>query len=81
MSSTGENEANVRFLLDNYPSMQLEAQTPHLGGPGLCGPNWLTAEESCLVQRFDPAGPLDTIGATQCYAFHPPSPLNFRLNM
>jgi len=42
--------------------MRLEGQTPHLGGPGLCSPSWLTAEESLLVQRFDPAGPLDTIG-------------------
>jgi hypothetical protein len=23
---------------------------------------WLTEAESCLVQRFDPSGPLDTIG-------------------
>jgi hypothetical protein len=26
-----------------------------------CG-RWLSEEEAALVQRFDPAGPLDTIG-------------------
>ena len=43
-------------------------QGPLLGGPGLTGKcrvteqRWLTEEESLLVQRFDPAGALDTIG-------------------
>ena len=28
----------------------------------LPGGAWLTPEEAALVQRFDPSGPLDTIG-------------------
>ena len=32
----GENEANVRYVLDTYPGlMVLEQQSPRLGGPGL----------------------------------------------
>ena len=33
----GENEANVRWLLDTYPDMQLVQQSPRLGQPGLTG--------------------------------------------
>ncbi|GBF91388.1 hypothetical protein Rsub_04128 [Raphidocelis subcapitata] len=139
----GENEANVRYLLDKHPCMRLDAPRARLGGPGLAAPAdaaalraaaracygprvggagagagaaegegpaagggegsgggggaeaaggaargggrappgeqaewppfgvesdlppsgaWLTAEEASLVQRFDPAGPDDTIG-------------------
>lgn len=69
----GENEANVRYVLDKYPFMQLDAQQPMIGEKGLersahplvdgeeC-PVWLGAEESALVQRFNPCGELDTIG-------------------
>ncbi len=34
---SGENEANVRWLLDTYPDMQLVQQSPRLGQPGLTG--------------------------------------------
>eukprot|EP00775_Hariotina_reticulata_P008168 gene8168-8359_t len=63
----GENEENVRYVLDKFPEMQLVQQPLVLGGPGLVGPEWLTEAEATLVQRFDPAGSLsgameDTIG-------------------
>ena len=58
----GENEANVRWLLDSFPCMRLVPQAPHLGGPGLVGGGLLTREEAPLVQRFDPDAALDTIG-------------------
>ena len=70
-----ENEANVRYVLDTYPFMELGKSDVHLGGPGLTGtvtlPNrdgnnrechLLTEEEAKLVQRFDPGGELDTMG-------------------
>ena len=71
--AAGENEANVRWLLDRYPCLRLVPQTPHLGGPGLtgrvvppagCGPPQalLSPAEAALVQRFDPDSELDTIG-------------------
>jgi 16S rRNA C967 or C1407 C5-methylase (RsmB/RsmF family) len=50
----GENEENVRYVLDRWPQMRLVQQPLQLGGPGLMGPNWLTAAEAQLVQRFDP---------------------------
>jgi len=61
---TGENEGNVRFALDRWRgALQLEQQPLVLGGPGLQGDAWLTAEEAALVQRFDPGGTEDdTIG-------------------
>lgn len=63
----GENEANVRYVLDKWPQMQLVQQPLVLAGPGLTGPGLLTAAEAQLVQRFDPAAGLaggadDTIG-------------------
>ena len=69
----GENEANVRWLLDSYPALQLVQQEPRLGGPGLAGERGgaaegggtlrlLTDAECALVQRFQPSDPLDTIG-------------------
>lgn len=66
LRSAGENEANVRYLLDKWSHMRLVEQPLVLGGPGLAGPGWLTAAEAQLVQRFDPAaggqGADDTIG-------------------
>lgn len=68
----GENEAVVRYALDKYPFLSLAPQNPRLGGPGLVGGSsvfdgigyreWLRSGEEHLVQRFDPRGPLDTIG-------------------
>jgi 16S rRNA C967 or C1407 C5-methylase (RsmB/RsmF family) len=66
-----ENEANVRYVLDKYPCMRLVPQAPRLGGPGLTGSvptadggrrELLTETEAALVQRFDPAAEMDTIG-------------------
>jgi 16S rRNA C967 or C1407 C5-methylase (RsmB/RsmF family) len=64
----GENEENVRYVLDRWPQMCLVQQPLLLGGPGLMGPDWLTAAEAQLVQRFDPvpgscsSGEEDTMG-------------------
>jgi 16S rRNA C967 or C1407 C5-methylase (RsmB/RsmF family) len=64
----GENEENVRYVLDKWPQMRLVQQSLLLGGPGLVGPAWLTAAEAQLVQRFDPvpgsciSGDEDTMG-------------------
>eukprot|EP00249_Psilotum_nudum_P007373 c20508_g1_i3 orf=667-2094(+) len=68
----GENEAVVRYALDTYKFLSLVPQDPKLGGPGLTGgldvfdgmsyKEWLKDDEKHLVQRFDPSGPLDTIG-------------------
>ena len=35
---TGENEVNVRYVLDKHPAVRLVAQTPCLAGPGVVGP-------------------------------------------
>lgn len=64
-AAAGENEANVRYLLDKWPSMKLVQQPVVLGAPGLMGPGWLSTAEAQLVQRFDPASDGaadDTIG-------------------
>ena len=67
----GENEANVRWLLDTHLDMQLVQQAPRLGLPGLAGTvrlpdgtlqQLLSEAEAALVQRFDPSAELDTIG-------------------
>ena len=72
----GENEANVRYLLDSFSEMKLVGQTPRLGGPGLVSNAnsstgdddniedqlLLTEDEAALVQRFDPSSDLDTMG-------------------
>lgn len=58
----GENEANVRFLLNRFPDLRLVKQEPHVGGRGLIGDNWLSPSEAECVQRFDPRDELDTIG-------------------
>ena len=58
----GENEANVRYVLDTYPSFRLRKQDPYIGSPGLVGPGYLFDHEACLVQRFYPDTALDTIG-------------------
>lgn len=53
----GENEANVRHVLDRWPGRMVLAEQPLvLGGPGLVGQRWLSAHEAALVQRFDPGG-------------------------
>ncbi len=63
----------MRYTLDTYPFMRLAPQEPRLGGPGLSGEvelpgggggtlRLLRPEDAALVQRFDPAGPLDTVG-------------------
>ena len=62
-----ENEANVGWALAAFPQLRLAPCEPQLGGPGLTGAadgsvEWLTAEQAAMVQRFDPAGPADTIG-------------------
>ncbi|MCO5586447.1 hypothetical protein L7F22_040387 [Adiantum nelumboides] len=66
----GENEAVVRYALDTYNCLSLVHQSPYLGESGLTGmlddgvscKELLQEEEKHLVQRFDPSGPLDTIG-------------------
>ncbi|CAN1758962.1 rRNA (cytosine-C(5))-methyltransferase NOP2C [Linum perenne] len=67
----GENEALVRYALDTYKFISLAHQHPRIGGPGLVGhyefpdgyiEKWLKPGEEEFVQRFDPSGPLDTIG-------------------
>ncbi|KAL6137173.1 hypothetical protein ACLB2K_062467 [Fragaria x ananassa] len=67
----GENEAVVRYALDNYKFLSLAPQNPRIGGPGLVGrfefpdgytEEWLRPGQEELVQRFDPSSPLDTIG-------------------
>lgn len=50
----GENEANVRYVLDRWPQMQLVEQPIVIGRPGLIGDGLLSASEAELVQRFDP---------------------------
>ena len=58
----GENEANVRYVLDAYPSLRLRKQDPYIGCPGFVGPGYLHDHEARLVQRFYPDAALDTIG-------------------
>lgn len=60
----GENEANVRYVLDKWPQMRLVEQPVRLGGPGLIGDGLMSAAEADLVQRFDPLAGVgdDTIG-------------------
>lgn len=65
----GENEANVRFLLDRWPELKLTSQKTHLGDVGLTHRDGhglpydtLTPAEAEMVQRFDPGGKEDTIG-------------------
>ena len=61
----------MRWLLDTHPFMRLVQQEPRLGGPGLSGERalpdggtlrLLSEAEAALVQRFDPAAELDTVG-------------------
>ena len=70
-AAAGENEANVQYLLRRYPCLALVPQAPRLGQAGLTGTYthadgqteaWLPEELAALVQRFEPTGPLDTIG-------------------
>lgn len=71
--NAGENEENVRYVLDKYPFMTLGLQSPKIGGHGLTHPvgvdglnkgsnSWLSKEESVMVQRFNPCDEGDTIG-------------------
>lgn len=55
--AAGENEENVRYLLDAYPFMRLVHHSPRLGQPGLTQPwDW---EAYCRV-----AGSGSTAGST-----------------
>ncbi|KAK7483946.1 hypothetical protein BaRGS_00024830 [Batillaria attramentaria] len=49
-----ENEDQVAWVLDTYPDMVLERQTPHLGGCGLPHTQ-LSETDRSLVQRFGPS--------------------------
>jgi methyltransferase NSUN6 len=70
----GENEGNVRWLLERYPQMRLVEQSPRLGGPGLTGgamvpcsmggqqrEEWLDVADAAKVQRFDTSVGVDSI--------------------
>ncbi|GAB6020012.1 Putative methyltransferase nsun6 [Chamberlinius hualienensis] len=46
-----ENEVNVKWVLDNFPQMQLVEQVPFLGEPGLYGAE-LDEENRLKIQRF-----------------------------
>jgi len=60
-----ENERMVRYILDEYPSLELlpaVPQTIKVGKPGLAGMGLTDIERSC-VRRFDPDDhDNDTIG-------------------
>ncbi|XP_013868772.1 putative methyltransferase NSUN6 [Austrofundulus limnaeus] len=71
-----ENEEQVAWALETFPSLTLQPQEPHVGAEGMLGAG-LSAEQLRLLQRFrpelsweqtDPAAPLacradgDTIG-------------------
>lgn len=50
-----ENENLVEWALDTFPQLELNVQTPHLGGPGRSSPgSALTESQLGLLQRFDP---------------------------
>lgn len=51
--NSSENEAMVRHILDNYPSLKLLPIQLHSGQPGLAGFG-LNEEECKCVRRFDP---------------------------
>ena len=51
--NTGENESMVRYILDEYPMMELKPIHTTIGGPGWIGFG-LNAEECQYVRRFDP---------------------------
>ena len=51
--NTGENEAMVRYILDEYPMMELLPIHTSIGGPGWVGFG-LNADEIEYVRRFDP---------------------------
>eukprot|EP00929_Paragymnodinium_shiwhaense_P099751 TRINITY_DN61576_c0_g1_i1.p1 TRINITY_DN61576_c0_g1~~TRINITY_DN61576_c0_g1_i1.p1 ORF type:complete len:587 (-),score=124.65 TRINITY_DN61576_c0_g1_i1:119-1879(-) len=66
-----ENEANVRYALDEFPCLSLVDAVPRIGGQGLvCTSSttpFLAREQAALVQRFEPSidvdsGVNDTIG-------------------
>lgn len=54
----------MRFALDRWRgALRLERAPLSLGGPGIQGEGWLSADEAALVQRWDPGSePDDTIG-------------------
>ena len=66
MLSAGENEANVRYILDTFPFMKLVPQTPHLGGTGISGEVTLPGARSlrlrgCLPMQTWQGGQLASI--------------------
>ena len=60
-----ENEKMVRYILDEYPNLQLQPVLPEesimVGIPGLKGMG-LNDTERSYVRRFDPDMEQDTIG-------------------
>ena len=59
--SASENESMVRYILDNFPSLQLIPIKCKLGIPGLSGVG-LNEDECSKVRRFDPHHTQDTMG-------------------
>jgi 16S rRNA C967 or C1407 C5-methylase (RsmB/RsmF family) len=62
--NTGENETMVRYILDQYPMMELlPIHTTSIGGPGWIGFG-LNDDECQCVRRFDPTNTTldDSIG-------------------
>jgi methyltransferase NSUN6 len=51
--NTGENETMVRYIMDEYPIMELLPILTSIGGPGWNGFG-LNADECQFVRRFDP---------------------------
>ncbi|XP_071102120.1 tRNA (cytosine(72)-C(5))-methyltransferase NSUN6-like [Haliotis cracherodii] len=49
-----ENEGQVGWALQTFPSLTLLTQDPHIGGIGLPGTG-LSEGDRCKVQRFDPS--------------------------
>ncbi|XP_043920576.1 tRNA (cytosine(72)-C(5))-methyltransferase NSUN6 [Protopterus annectens] len=49
-----ENEEQVAWVLESFPSLRLQQQVPHLGGEGMMGAG-LSHEQLKLLQRFDPS--------------------------
>ncbi|XP_053322812.1 tRNA (cytosine(72)-C(5))-methyltransferase NSUN6 [Spea bombifrons] len=49
-----ENEEQVAWALQTFPSLQLQSQEPHIGGQGMMGAG-LSPEQLTMLQRFDPS--------------------------
>jgi 16S rRNA C967 or C1407 C5-methylase (RsmB/RsmF family) len=54
LDKSGENESNVRYVLDTYLDMHLEQQCPVLGGPGLTEQDRLRA--AARISKCDRGG-------------------------